>query len=75
MKTLSRLFLAAAIVLSHTMCAVVAYNYRGMLCGIEHLCYSAPANVAFFTAIPFVLGIAVLLWLAVRFRRKAAQKG
>ena len=70
MKKLSYLFTALAIVLSDTMCFVVAYNYRDMLCGIEHAGYSAPASTAFLYAIPFVVGIIVCAVLAIRFRKK-----
>ena len=52
MKKLSYLFTALAIVLSDIMCFVVAYNYRDMLCSIEHAGYSAPASTAFLYAIP-----------------------
>ena len=70
MKKLSYLFAALAIVLSDIMCFVVAYNYRDMLCGIEHAGYSAPASTAFLYAIPFVVGIIVCAVLAIRFRKK-----
>ena len=70
MKKLSYLFTALAIVLSDIMCLVVAYNYRDMLCGIEHAGYSAPASTAFLYAIPFVVGIIVCAVLAIRFRKK-----
>ena len=70
MKKLSYLFTAFAIVLSDIMCFVVAYNYRGMLCGIEHAGYSAPASTAFLYAIPFVVGIVVCAILAIIFRKK-----
>ncbi len=70
MKKLSYLFTALAIVLSDIMCFVVAYNYRDMLCGIEHAGYSAPASIAFLYAIPFVVGIIVCAVLAIRFRKK-----
>lgn len=70
MKKLSYLFTALAIVLSDIMCFVVAYNYRDMLCGIEHAGYSAPASTAFLYAIPFVVGIIVCAILAIRFRKK-----
>ena len=53
------------------MSAVVAYNYRGMLCGIEHGGYSAPASVAFLYAIPFLLVIIVCAILAVVFHFKS----
>lgn len=71
MKKLSNLFTALAIVLSDIMCFVVAYNYRGMLCGIEHGGYSAPASVAFLYAIPFLLVIIVCAILAVVFHFKS----
>ena len=70
MKKLSYLFIAIAILLSDIMCFVVAYNYRDMLCGIEHAGYSAPASTAFLYAIPFVVGIIVCAVLAIRFRKK-----
>ena len=70
MKKLSYLFTALAIMLSDIMCFVVAYNYRDMLCGIEHAGYSAPASTAFLYAIPFVVGIIVCAVLAIRFRKK-----
>lgn len=71
MKKLSYLFTALAIVLSDIMCFVVAYNYRDMLCGIEHGGYSAPASTAFLYAIPFVIGIIVCAVLAARFHKKS----
>ena len=64
------LFTALAIVLSDIMCFVVAYNYRDMLCGIEHAGYSAPANMAFLYAIPFAVGIIVCVVLIIIFRMK-----
>ena len=70
MKKLSYLFIVFAIVLSNIMCFVVAYTYRGMLCGIEHAGYSAPANIAFLYTIPFVAGIILCVSLAIKFRKK-----
>jgi len=71
MKKLQCLFTAHALILSHLMCIVVAWNYRDMLCGIEHSCYSAPAEVAFLTAIPYAAGILICGLLAAIFRKKA----
>ena len=71
MKKVSNLLFVAALVLSHLMCIVVAYNYRDMLCGIQHSCYSAPAWVAFLDIIPYGLGIIVCVLLAYLLRRKA----
>lgn len=70
MKKLSYLFTALAVVLSDIMCFVVAYLYRGMLCGMEHEGYSAPPGTAFLYAIPFIIGIIVCVVLAVKFRKK-----
>ena len=70
MNKFSYLFTALAIALSDIMCFVVAYNYRDMLCGIEHAGYSAPASTAFLYAIPFVVGIVVCAILSIRFRKK-----
>ena len=71
MKKLSFLFAAAAIVLSDVMCAVVAFTYRDMPCRIEASCYSAPAGVAFLSAIPFGIGIIICAAAAYMFHKKA----
>lgn len=73
MKKLSYLFTALAVLLSEVMCFVVGYNYRGMLCGIAHAGYSAPAGIAFLYAIPFGLGIIACAVLAIVFRKKARK--
>ena len=67
---MSYLFTALAIVLSDIMCFAVAFNYRGMLCGIEHEGYSASASIAFLTAIPFLIGIVACVILAIKYRKK-----
>ena len=74
MKKLSIVFGLLAIILSNVMCAVVAFNYRDMLCGIHHSCYSAPAWVAFLTAIPYAVAIAVCVILAVVFKKRSTNK-
>jgi len=71
MKKISLLLTIIALILSHIMCFVVAWNYRDMLCGIAHSCYSAPAEMAFLTAIPYAVGIMICGILAYIFRRKA----
>ena len=71
MKKVSNLMLFAALVLSHLMCIVVAYNYRDMLCGIRHSCYSAPASVAFLHIIPYGIGIIICVIIAYLLRRNA----
>lgn len=71
MKKLSYLLAAIAILFSNIMCVVVAYNYRGMLCGIKHMGYSAPPNVAFIYVIPFLVGIIICVILAYIFHKKS----
>ena len=73
MKKAAIVFAAAAVLLSDIMCAFVAYAYRDMLCGIEHMYYSAPASTAFFYAIPFLTGIVICVVLAVVFYRKSKK--
>lgn len=70
MKKISILFILIAVLLSDIMCFTVAYSYRGLLCGIEHQGFSAPASIAFLYAVPFLFGIIICIALAVRFNRK-----
>lgn len=70
MKKLSFCFWILAILLSHIMCAVVAWNYCDMLWGIKYAGHSAPVSTAFLSAIPFVAGIVVCVGLALHFRKK-----
>lgn len=71
MKNPSRLFTILALILSHAMCIIVAYNYSSMLCGTLHQGFSAPASTAFLYAIPFIIGIAVCIVLACVFYKKS----
>lgn len=70
MKKLSTVFAWLAVLLSDIMCAVVAYNYRDILCGIEHAGYSAPASTAFLWAIPYLIGIVICVVMVISFRKK-----
>ncbi len=73
MKKLSWVCFAIAILLSDIMSAHVAYLYRAMLCGIEHMGYSAPAGTAFLYAIPYLSAIAACVIVAILLRRKAKK--
>ena len=70
MKKWAVMFYVLALILSHAMCAVIAYNYRAMLCAIEHAGASAPAGIVFLSAIPFCAGILVCLLLGRFFRKR-----
>ena len=70
MKKASLLLIGLAILLLDVMCAVVAFNYGKMLWGIENAGYSAPANIAFLWAIPFLVAIAICIGLAVIIQKK-----
>ena len=73
MKKAAIAFAVIAVLLSDIMCALVAFTFRDMLCGIEHLGYSAPASAAFLYAIPFMIGIGICAVLAVVFYRKSQK--
>lgn len=69
MKKLSAIFMIVAIILSDVMCFVVAFNYRSLLCDIEHGGASAPASIAFLCVIPYALVIAVCVILSMKFKK------
>ena len=70
-KILRNIFTVLALVLSHWTCIVVASNYANMLCGIEHKGFSAPANTAFYLAIPYCVCIALCVVFALVFNKKS----
>ena len=70
MKHLPKLFAVLAIVLTIIMCIVVAYNYGTLVWGGQYGGYSAPPETAFFLAIPYLIGIAVCVILALFFKKK-----
>ena len=74
MKKLSVVCWALALILSHAMCADVAYTYCNMLWGIRYQGYSAPASTAFLLAIPYAVAVALCVGLALFFRRRAARR-
>ncbi|MBQ5840779.1 MAG: hypothetical protein IIW40_02370 [Clostridia bacterium] len=74
MKQWSNIFFALAAVLSNIMCAVVAYNYAALSYAGQAIFTSAPAYVAFFLAIPYALGIAVCILVAIILRKRSCKK-
>ena len=71
MELWSRIFIISALLLSHTMCAVVAGKYVSLVwCGQYAGC-SAPPTVAFLYEIPYGIGIAVCVILAMWFRKSS----
>ena len=73
MKIAAYILSAAAVIITNIGCAAVAYNYRDMLCGIEHAGFSAPASVAFLGAIPYALAVTICVILAVVFYKKSKE--
>ena len=65
MKKIAWVLFGTAILLSDLMCAHVAYVYRDIVCGTEHLGYSAPPTFAFLYAIPYLFGIGVFTAVGV----------
>ena len=74
MKKISCILIAIAILLSDVMFFVVAYAFRGMLCGIEHSGFSAPAATSFLYAIPFLILIAVCVIVAFYLKKRQSRK-
>lgn len=71
MKKLSTVFKILAVLLSDVMCARVAYTYCAQEWGQKYAGWSAGPQVAFFLAIPYLIGMIVCILLA-RFCRKRA---
>ena len=70
MKKISNIFIIFALILSNVMCAVVAYDFCNMQWGIKYAGYSAPEWVAFFSAVPYAIAIAVCLVIAFVLRKR-----
>lgn len=75
MKLLSKMFYIITLILSHIMVGVVFYNYGRMEMGVKYEGYSAPANVSFFLAIPFLIAIVISLFIAWICGRKDKNNG
>ena len=65
------LFLGAALLLSHLMCAVVAYSYCTLEWGGRCAGYSAAPSAALVYLIPYGLGVLCCLALAWLFHPRA----
>ena len=70
MKKISWLFIVLAVLLSDTMCAVVAYHYCALQWGGQYAGYSAPAGTAFLYGIPYGIGVVFCIILARLFCQK-----
>lgn len=62
-----------AILLFGAMCATVGFCYARAICAMEHHFTSAPPEVVFLMAIPFVFGISIFAVLGIFFYRKAKR--
>ena len=71
MKIAACILSAAAILISNVGCVAVAYNYRELVCCIEHGGFSAPASIAFLGTIPYAIAVAICVILAIVFFKKA----
>ena len=74
MRKVSMILRICALILSHAMCAAVAWEYCSLLWAGRYAGASAPAYVALFLAIPFLIGIGACLLLAHWFCRKAGAE-
>ena len=71
MKKLSILFIVLALLLSHTMCAVIAYNYSYLSTCVFYTLCSFPPYTAFVYAIPYGIGIIICIVLAIVFNKNS----
>ena len=60
-KVIRKILCAISVILFGAMTAVVGYNYAYMECAIAHQGASAPAYIALFASVPFVVIILVCL--------------
>lgn len=72
-KLLSMAFFFITLVLSHYMCAVIAFNYCNMFYLAKYEGFSAPPDTAFLFSIPYLIGILVCLTIAILLRRKSRK--
>ena len=70
MRKLSILFIVLALLLSHTMCAVIAYNYSYLSTCVFYTLCSFPAYSSFIYVIPYGIGIIICIILAITFNKK-----
>lgn len=73
MKKIAYALFAAAVLLFGAMCAVTAYQYRDILCGMQHMGYSVPPSAAFLYAIPFLIGIAACAAVGIMLMKKSEK--
>ena len=74
-KILAVVFGVITVLLLCAMCATVAFSYAEMICAMNHCGASAPPEIAFFLAIPFLVGIAISAVLWTVFHKKLQRKG
>lgn len=64
------IFFHISIIIFVVMCAHVTFEYKQMLWGIKHLCYSAPARIVFILCIPYLMIITCILIITYVFWKK-----
>jgi uncharacterized BrkB/YihY/UPF0761 family membrane protein len=69
-KILAVVFGVITVLLLCAMCATVAFSYAEMICAMNHCGASAPPEVAFIFAIPFLIGIVISAALCVLFYKR-----
>ena len=69
-ELIRKILYAVSVILLGVMTATVGYNYALMECSIAHQGASAPAYVALFSGVPFVILIAICLIIAWVFKEK-----
>lgn len=69
-EIIRKIIYVLSVMLFGVMTATVAYNYASMECSIAHQGASAPASVAYFIAVPYIIAIAILLVIGRALKEK-----
>ncbi len=75
MKILRNIMIVIAFILTNTACWNVGYNYAHTLCMIEHGGFSAPASIAYLTAIPNAIGVIICVVIAIIAHKRINKTG
>ena len=69
-EVIRKILYALSVILFGAMTAVVGYNYASMECAIAHQGASAPAYIALFSGVPFIVLIIICLIIIKMLKEK-----
>ena len=69
-EVIRKILYVLSVILFGAMTAVVGYNYAAMECAIAHQGASAPAYIALFSGVPFIVLIIICLIIIKMLKEK-----